>query len=52
MVPENINAGIPGLMSELQNTIRGMVSGKTPGIDGIPVDFYKSFWSTIGEDLL
>lgn len=26
--------------------------GKAPGIDGLPVDFYKSLWSEIGEDLL
>ncbi len=27
-------------------------SGKAPGIDGLPVDFYKSFWPIIGHDLL
>ncbi|XP_044227204.1 uncharacterized protein LOC122995885 [Thunnus albacares] len=27
-------------------------SGRAPGIDGLPVDFYKSFWSVLGEDLL
>jgi len=29
-----------------------MESGKGPGIDGRPGDFYKSFWSELGEDLL
>jgi len=44
-VPESINSGISGplSMSELQKAFQGMVSGKAPGIDGIPVDFYKSF---------
>eukprot|EP00064_Thunnus_orientalis_P024058 superscaffoldBa00009821_g24328 len=23
-----------------------------PGIDGVPADFYKAFWSVIAEDLL
>ncbi len=29
-----------------------MESGKAPGINGLPVDFYKSFWSELKEDLL
>ncbi len=29
-----------------------MESGKALGIDGLPVDFYKSFWSELKEDLL
>jgi len=23
-------------------------NGKTPGIDGIPVEFYKTFWNSVG----
>ncbi|XP_077429684.1 uncharacterized protein LOC144056610 [Vanacampus margaritifer] len=26
--------------------------GRAPGIDGLSVDFYKSFWPTVGPDLL
>ncbi len=29
-----------------------MESGKTPGMDGLLVDFLKTFWSEIGVDLL
>lgn len=29
-----------------------MENGKAPGIDGIPVEFYKAFWPVIGGDLL
>ncbi len=29
-----------------------MESGKAPGIDGIPVEFYKSLWAVLGDDLL
>ena len=24
-------------------------NGKTPGNDGIPVEFYKTFWGSVGE---
>lgn len=37
---------------ELLNALRGMESGKTPGIDGLPVEFYKEFWAVLSEDLL
>ncbi len=39
-------------LEELHKALRGMESGKAPGTDGLPVDFYKSFWSVLGEDLL
>ncbi len=26
--------------------------GKAPGIDGLPIDWYKSFWAELKEDLL
>ena len=28
-----------------------LTSRRAPGIDGLPVDFYKAFWGVIGEDL-
>ncbi|MCI4382160.1 hypothetical protein PGIGA_G00260590 [Pangasianodon gigas] len=39
-------------MGELYKALQGMELGKAPGMDGLPVDFYKSFWSELGEDLL
>lgn len=39
-------------LEELFKALQGMDNGKVPGLDGIPVEFYKSFWSVIGEDLL
>ena len=28
-----------------------MGNGKAPGIDGLPVEFYKTFWDVLGIDL-
>ncbi len=39
-------------LEELHKDLRGMESGKAPGFDSLPVDFYKSFWSVLGEELL
>ena len=30
----------------------GMASGKTPGSDGFPMEFYKTFWDILGSDLV
>ena len=32
--------------------MKGMKSNKTPGADGLPMEFYKTFWQTLGADLV
>lgn len=48
----NLTLSKPIGLEELSKALQGMDNGKVPGLDGIPVEFYKSFWSVIGEDLL
>ena len=38
-------------MEEMGTAIKDMKNGRVPGPDGIPVDFYKMFYSLIREDL-
>lgn len=42
----------PLTAQELLQALQGMQSGRAPGMDGLPVGFYKSFWTTVGEDML
>ncbi|XP_049341526.1 uncharacterized protein LOC125806062 [Astyanax mexicanus] len=39
-------------MEEIHGALQGMENGRAPGIDGIPVEFYKAFWSVLGQDVL
>ena len=31
-------------ISEIKNAISELKDGKSPGIDGFPIEFYKQFW--------
>ncbi|KAK3531523.1 hypothetical protein QTP70_024911, partial [Hemibagrus guttatus] len=39
-------------LEELEVALNSMQNGRSPGIDGLPVEFFKAFWSVIGQDLL
>ena len=37
---------------ELATAVASMSNGKAPGQDGVPIEFFKKMWSTIGADFL
>lgn len=39
-------------MEKLYKNLQNMECGRVPEIDGLPVEFYKSYWNIIGEDSL
>ncbi|CAG06636.1 unnamed protein product [Tetraodon nigroviridis] len=53
-VSDDTNAGLAAelTLQELHTATLSLQNGKTPGIDGLPVEFYKAFWDVIGGDLL
>ncbi|KAA8593148.1 hypothetical protein FQN60_009264 [Etheostoma spectabile] len=53
-VPTDVNAELeePLALEELFTALQSMEGGKAPGIDGIPVEFYREFWTDLGGDLL
>ena len=38
--------------AECLQVLKSMKSGKTPGSDGLPIEFYKVFWNEISDCLL
>ena len=39
-------------LPEIKAALSGMARNKSPGIDGIPVEFYLEYFDVLGEDLL
>ena len=39
-------------LEEVQITLSGMARGKSPGSDGLPAEFYITFWDVLGADLV
>ena len=39
-------------LEELESALQLLQGDRAPGLDGIPTEFYKVFWSEVGEDLL
>ena len=37
---------------ECENVLQSFAIGKTPGNDGLPIEFYKTFWPTVGKILV
>ena len=42
----------PLTKDELQWVIKNISTNKTPGTDGIPIEFYSEFWPDIADDML
>lgn len=40
----------PVTFQELSEAAAHMASGRCPGVDGLPAEFYKIFWSVLGPD--
>ena len=48
---QNQNLIKPIDISEIKFAIQNMENDKSPGIDGIPIEFYKEFFPIIKNDL-
>jgi hypothetical protein len=46
----NATLGRRLITQELDQAARSMASEKTPGVDGISVEFYTHFWTLIGDE--
>ena len=39
-------------VEEARVAMEGLASGKSPGWDGLPIEFYQTFWDVLGSDLV
>ena len=37
-------------LAECRAALDGMATGKSPGVDGLPAEFYQRFWPVLGQD--
>lgn len=53
-VPDGMKDDLEGLLtsSECKAALDHMKPDKSPGSDGLPAEFYRFFWETIGDDLV
>ncbi len=53
-VPHELNSVLSKAVTleELQKALQNMEGNKVPGIDGLPIEFYKTFWTEVSLDLL
>ena len=42
---------LPISLEEVKTAVQSMANNKSPGPDGIPTEFYKTFWPDIGESV-
>ena len=53
-VPEGVRAvlEVPFSLEEMGKALAGMKGGKVPGKDGLPKEFFSTFWELVGPDFL
>ena len=53
-LPEGARDSCEGLLTvdEVFTALEGMARNKSPGSDGLPVEFYSAFWDVLGQDLV
>ncbi len=39
-------------LDEISEAVKKLSNGRSPGIDGLPSEFYKQFWTLLKEDIL
>ncbi|CAM4546103.1 unnamed protein product, partial [Lepidochelys olivacea] len=44
--------GLPLTLAEFSEALRRMPTNKSPGMDGLTVEFYRAFWDILGPDLV
>ena len=49
---ESLGCEGPLSQGECFAALQGMARGRTPGCDGLPMEFYLRFWSVLGADLV
>ena len=49
-LPEELRTSCEGKITSVacEKILGSFQTGKTPGIDGIPIEFYRTFWPLIG----
>ena len=53
VLPEaKITCETPVSMKDLTDAVKELPNRKSPGLDGLTGEFYKTFWHIIGQDLL
>ncbi|CAM2106955.1 unnamed protein product [Caretta caretta] len=43
---------LPLTLAEFSEALRRMPTNKSPGMDGLTVEFYRAFWDILGPDLV
>ena len=46
-IDDKLKLDSPITMKELKEAVFQMMKGKSPGLDGIPVEFYQEYWEII-----